>query len=100
MHFTYLGAYIYKHLQLKDMKEKNAESKKKIQTWNNISEAQFDEMLQHLTSIDLTQIIEEEDITDHKMEPACAGGVCEISTWKTSSGTTERIQLDKASSGK
>ena len=31
-----------------------------------------------LTSIDLTQINEEEDNTDLKGEVACAGGACEI----------------------
>ena len=31
-----------------------------------------------LTSIDLSQIIEEEDETDLKGELACAGGACEI----------------------
>ena len=38
----------------------------------------YETMLTHLTSIDLTNIIEQQDTTDLKGEVACAGGVCEI----------------------
>lgn len=46
--------------------------------FEDITKARFDEMVGYLKDIDLTQVKEEADITDHKMEPACAGGVCEI----------------------
>ncbi len=38
----------------------------------------YEEMMKHLTSIDLTEIVEEEDGTDLTGELACAGGACEI----------------------
>lgn len=39
---------------------------------------EFERLLQYLNTIDLTQVIEEEDITDQKAEAACANGACEI----------------------
>lgn len=47
--------------------------------FENISKEKFDEMVQTLHDIDLTKITEEEDITNHKGEAACAGGACETS---------------------
>lgn len=38
----------------------------------------YEEMMKHLTNIDLTEIVEEEDGTDLTGELACAGGACEI----------------------
>lgn len=38
----------------------------------------YEEMIKHLTSIDLSKIIEEDDSTNLKGELACAGGACEI----------------------
>ena len=46
--------------------------------FEDITEDIFNEMLQHLKDIDLTQVLEVEDITDHKAEAACAGGACEV----------------------
>ena len=46
--------------------------------FEDITEEKFNEMLKHLANIDLSKVIETVDITDHKMEPACAGGACEI----------------------
>lgn len=43
------------------------------------SKEEFEEMYTHLTSIDLSKIIEEEDKTDLKGEIACSSGSCEIS---------------------
>lgn len=39
----------------------------------------YEELAQHLHAIDLTQVLEIEDVTDHKQEAACAGSACEIS---------------------
>ena len=46
--------------------------------FEDIPEEKFNEMLKHLANIDLSKVIETVDITDHKMEPACAGGACEV----------------------
>ena len=46
--------------------------------FEDIDEAAYERMMGSLTSIDLSQIIEEEDETDLKGELACAGGACEI----------------------
>lgn len=46
--------------------------------FEDITKDKFDEMVSHLHNIDLTQVIEEEDITDLKGEVACAGGACEV----------------------
>ena len=35
-------------------------------------------MCKHLHNIDLTQVIESDDNTEHTQEAACAGGTCEI----------------------
>lgn len=43
------------------------------------SKEEFEEMYNHLTSIDLSKIVEEEDKTDLKGEVACSSGSCEIS---------------------
>jgi ribonucleoside-diphosphate reductase alpha chain len=39
----------------------------------------FDEMFKHLAAIDLTQVIEHDDMTEAKDNLACSGGSCEIS---------------------
>jgi len=46
--------------------------------FEDITKEQYEEMLKSLKSIDLSNIIEEEDETDLKGELACAGGSCEI----------------------
>lgn len=46
--------------------------------FEDTTEQVFHEMMQHLVTIDLTEIYEEEDVIAHEMEAACAGGVCEI----------------------
>jgi ribonucleoside-triphosphate reductase (thioredoxin) len=46
--------------------------------FEDITKEKFEELLQHLVSIDLSKVIELEDNTDLKGELACAGGVCEI----------------------
>ena len=38
----------------------------------------YNEMYRELTNIDLSKIIEEQDMTDLQGEVACAGGVCEV----------------------
>lgn len=39
---------------------------------------EYEEAMKHLTNIDLTQVIEEDDMTDLQGEVACGGGACEI----------------------
>jgi len=46
--------------------------------FEDITEERYHEMMKSLTDIDLTKVIEEEDMTDLKGELACAGGSCEI----------------------
>jgi len=41
----------------------------------------YDEMMAHLTKVDLSQVIELEDVTDLKGELACSGGACAITTF-------------------
>ena len=43
-----------------------------------ISKKQYETMLELLTEIELTEVVETEDNTDLQGELACAGGVCEI----------------------
>jgi ribonucleoside-triphosphate reductase len=46
--------------------------------FEDITEGEYINMLQHLTDINLKQVIEVEDNTDLSGELACAGGACEI----------------------
>ena len=46
--------------------------------FEDINKDQYEVMLQSLTNIDLTQVIELDDNTDLSGELACAGGACEI----------------------
>jgi len=46
--------------------------------FEDISEEEYNRLMQTLTSVDLSNIIETEDETDLKGELACAGGSCEI----------------------
>jgi ribonucleoside-diphosphate reductase alpha chain len=46
--------------------------------FEDITKEQFDEMVQHLHNIDLSQIIEFSDMTALMDQAACAGGACEI----------------------
>lgn len=46
--------------------------------FEDISEAKFNELEVSLKELDLTQVIETDDHTDHKAEAACAGGECQI----------------------
>ena len=43
-----------------------------------IDKETYERMLESLSSINLSDIIEEEDETDLKGELACAGGSCEV----------------------
>ena len=38
----------------------------------------YEKMMQSLNSIDLTQVVEDDDNTDFGNNPACAGGACDI----------------------
>ena len=46
--------------------------------FEDISEGEFNDMVKHLHSIDLSKVIEEEDNTAARDEIACAGGACEV----------------------
>ena len=46
--------------------------------FEDCTEEQYNELMKSLTNIDLSKVIEIEDITDLKGEAACAGGACEI----------------------
>jgi ribonucleoside-diphosphate reductase alpha chain len=46
--------------------------------FEDITKEQFEELSKHLKSIDLSQVIEDDDNTEHTQEAACAGGACEI----------------------
>lgn len=46
--------------------------------FEEITKEQYDEMVKHLTDIDLTKVVEIEDSTEHTQEVACAGGQCEV----------------------
>ena len=46
--------------------------------FEDITKEKFDEMMSHLHSIDLSNVVEEEDNTDLSGEIACSGGACEV----------------------
>ena len=46
--------------------------------FEDINEEQFNALEKSLKVIDLTQVVELDDETDHKAEAACAGGACAI----------------------
>ena len=46
--------------------------------FEDCTEEKYNEMMAHLTNIDLSKVIELEDVTDLKGEAACAGGACEV----------------------
>jgi len=46
--------------------------------FSDISKEKFEELIQNLNNVDLTQVIELDDDTSHTQEAACAGGKCEI----------------------
>jgi ribonucleoside-diphosphate reductase alpha chain len=48
--------------------------------FEDITEEQYNNLVGHLTSIDLTQVVEEDDLTSLMDQAACAGGACEITT--------------------
>lgn len=48
--------------------------------FEDITKEQYDAMMKHVTSIDITKVVELDDSTQHTQELACAGGACEIPT--------------------
>lgn len=46
--------------------------------FEDITKEQFIELEKSLKSLDLTQVVETDDHTDHKAEAACAGGECQV----------------------
>jgi ribonucleoside-diphosphate reductase alpha chain len=46
--------------------------------FEDITEEQYNNLVGHLTSIDLTQVVEEDDLTSLMDQAACAGGACEV----------------------
>jgi len=47
--------------------------------FEDCTEAEFEELFKHLAAIDLTKVVEDDDLTEAKDNLACAGGTCEIS---------------------
>ena len=48
--------------------------------FEDITENQYNELVKQLSSIDLTQVMEEDDLTSLTDQAACAGGACEVTT--------------------
>ncbi len=48
--------------------------------FEDITENQYNELVKQLSSIDLTQVMEEDDSTSLMDQAACAGGACEVTT--------------------
>lgn len=48
--------------------------------FEDITENQYNELVGQLSSIDLTQVIEEDDSTSLMDQAACSGGACEVTT--------------------
>jgi ribonucleoside-triphosphate reductase len=48
--------------------------------FEDITENQYNELVKQLSSIDLTQVVEEDDSTSLMDQAACAGGACEVTT--------------------
>ena len=46
--------------------------------FTDCTEDEYNEMMKHLTSVDLSKVIEMDDATDQKESLACSGGACEI----------------------
>lgn len=46
--------------------------------FEDCTQEKYEEMVKHLTSIDLSGVVEMDDATDLKGEAACAGGACEV----------------------
>jgi ribonucleoside-triphosphate reductase (thioredoxin) len=46
--------------------------------FEDITEKKYEELVKHLSKIDLTKVIEEEDNTNLSGEVACSGGACEV----------------------
>ena len=46
--------------------------------FEDCTEEKYSEMMTHLSNIDLSKVIELEDVTNLKGEAACAGGACEV----------------------
>lgn len=46
--------------------------------FEDITKEKFEELTKYLKNIDLTQVVEEDDNTEHTQEAACAGGLCSI----------------------
>ena len=46
--------------------------------FQNITKEEYEELIKNVTTIDLSQIIEEDDIINFNDSVACGGGSCEI----------------------
>lgn len=46
--------------------------------FEDCTEEKFNELFKYLQEIDLTQVVEEDDLTEAKDNLACAGGACEV----------------------
>jgi ribonucleoside-diphosphate reductase alpha chain len=43
-----------------------------------ITKEEFEKRMESLKDVDLTKVIELEDVTNHTQEASCAGGLCEV----------------------
>ena len=46
--------------------------------FEDCTKEEYDKLMATLTEIDLTKVVETEDLTDLAGEVACAGGACEV----------------------
>jgi ribonucleoside-diphosphate reductase alpha chain len=46
--------------------------------FEDCTEEVFEEMFKHMAAIDLTQVVEHDDLTEAKDNLACSGGACEV----------------------
>jgi hypothetical protein len=46
--------------------------------FEDITKEQYEEKIKHLTSIDLTNVLEEDDTVNFGAIAACAGGACAV----------------------
>jgi ribonucleoside-diphosphate reductase alpha chain len=46
--------------------------------FEDCTEEVFEEMFKHMAAIDLTQVVEHDDLTEAKDNLACSGGTCEV----------------------
>ena len=46
--------------------------------FEDCTKERYEELMKHLTNVDLSKVVEIDDVTDLRGELACAGGACEV----------------------